>query len=80
MENGTGFDQKKCIQLSDLIRVKNLKDVFRSLHPNSRDFTFFRTSSAPSRLDRFYLPEDQLVKVVQVEHVSRMQKKFGLPI
>ena len=65
----------KCVQLSYLIRVKNLKDVFRSLHPNS---TVFRTSAAPSRLDRFYLPSDQLVKVGQVEHVALLSDHCGV--
>ena len=55
IENGTGFNQKKSTQLSDLVATKNLQDVYRYIRPMAREYTFFRASSAPSRLDRFYL-------------------------
>ena len=45
VENGTGFDQKKCPQLNDLISIKKLKDVYRAVYPLGREFTFFRTCS-----------------------------------
>ena len=44
IENGTGFQQKKCTQLADLVKTKNIWDSFRFLYPNSREFTFFRVS------------------------------------
>ena len=53
IENGTGYKQKSCPQLADLVKVKNLKDVYRYFNPKGREFTFYRTSAAPSRLDRF---------------------------
>ena len=49
IENGTGFSQKKCPQLSDLVASKNLRDIFRYRNPRTREFTFFRTNCAPSR-------------------------------
>ena len=49
IENGTGFNQKKCPQLSALVTTKNLQDIFRYMHPRSKEFTFFRTNCAPSR-------------------------------
>ena len=70
VEDGIGFQQKNCPQLADLVKAKKLKDVFRYLNPLSKEFTFFRTASAPSRLDRFYLSFDILVRVLQVEHVA----------
>ena len=72
VENGTGFDQKKCPQLADLVSVKNLQDVFRSKYPRGREYTFFRTSAAPSRLDRYYLPMNFVQKVEQVKHVASL--------
>ena len=53
VENGVGFNQKKCPQLLDLVNAKSLRDVFRHVYPNKKEYTFFRTSCAPSRLDRF---------------------------
>ena len=63
IENGTGFNQKKCQQLSDLVATKNLQDIFRHMHPRTKEFTFFRTNCAPSRLDRFYLSGETLKEV-----------------
>ena len=80
VENGTGFQQKNCPQLSDMVRAKKLKDVFRSLYPNSREFTFFRATAAPSRLDRFYLASDLLEGVGQVEHVASLSDHCGVVI
>ena len=40
IENGTGFNQKKCPQLSDLVATKNLQDVFRHIYPRTKEFTF----------------------------------------
>ena len=62
IENGIGFNQKKCPQLLDLVNIKSLKDVFRHLHANKKEYTFFRTSCAPSRLDRFYVMPGTLAK------------------
>ena len=78
VENGTGFQQKNCLQLADLVRAKNLKDVYRSLYPNIREYTFFRATAAPSRLDRFYLASDLLPGVLQVEHVASLSDHCGV--
>ena len=76
--NMTGFDQKNCPQLADLVKVRSLTDVFRFQYPNIREFTFFRTSAAPSRLDRFYIPADLLIKVGQVEHIASLSDHCGV--
>ena len=48
VENGTGFNQKNCPQLLDLVNIQELRDVFRHFYPNKKEYTFFRTSCAPS--------------------------------
>jgi hypothetical protein len=53
VENGTGFMQKRCPQLDDLVKGKNVHDIFRRLHPDAKEYTFFRASAAPSRLVGF---------------------------
>ena len=78
IDNGIGFDKKKSPQLADLVTIKNLKDVFRSFYPTSKEFTFFRTSAAPSRLDRFYVTEDVLPKVCSVEHLASLSDHCGV--
>ena len=78
IENGTGYDQKKCPQLSDLVKIKKLKDVFRALFPDSREFTFFRSSAAPSRLDRFYIPAVLITKVLHVDHIASLSDHCGV--
>ena len=78
VENGTGFNQKKCPQLVDLVNIKSLRDVFRHLHPNRKEYTFFRTSCAPSRLDRFYLSQELLQRVNSVQHVASLSDHCGV--
>ena len=78
IENGVGFDQKGCHQLADLVRIKNFKDVFRSTYPNRREFTFFRSSASPSRLDRFYIAEDLLGKTFCIEHIASLSDHCGV--
>ena len=78
IENGTGFNQKKCPQLSDLVTIKNLQDIFRYVYPRTKEFTFFRTNCAPSRLDRFYLSHDLLREVKLIKHVASLSDHFGV--
>ena len=78
IENGTGFNQKKCPQLSDLVDTGNLHDVFRHRNPSTKEFTFFRTNCAPSRLDRFYLSREHLKEVDLIEHVASLSDHCGV--
>ena len=78
IENGTGFNQKKCPQLSDLVATKNLRDIFRHRNPRTKEFTFFRTNCAPSRLDRFYLSHECLKEVKLIEHVASLSDHCGV--
>ena len=78
VENGTGYRQKTCPQLSDLVRVKKLSDTFRYMHPNKREFTFFRSNAAASRLDRIYLSEDILDRVSFIEHIASLSDHCGV--
>ena len=78
VENGTGFLQKRCLQLADLVNGKNFQDIFRYLHPVAKEYTFFRASAAPSRLDRFYFSQDLLHRVKLVEHVASLSDHCGV--
>ena len=78
IENGVGFDHKNSPQLADLVNIKGLKDVYRSVYPQGREFTFFRSSAAPSRLDRLYVAGDLLTKVLSVEHVASLSDHCGV--
>ena len=78
VENGTGFNKKKCPQLLDLVNIKSLRDVFRHLHPNKKEYTFFRTSCAPSRLDRFYVSQELMQRVNSVQHVASLSDHCGV--
>ena len=78
VENGIGFDQKKCPQLSDLVHSMTFKDMFRFLYPRRREYTFFRPNSAFSRLDRFYVPSCLINHVHLVEHVPSLSDHHGI--
>ena len=78
IENGVGFDIKNSPQLADLVKIKNFKDVYRSIYPNGREFTFFRSSAAPSRLDRLYVAGDLLSEVCSVKHLASLSDHCGV--
>ena len=78
VENGTGFSQKKCPQLADLVKGKNLHDAFRHLYPDTKEYTFFRANAAPSRLDRFYLSHALLARLRLVKHVASLSDHCGV--
>ena len=78
VENGAGFNQKKCPQLLDLVNIKSLIDAFRHFYPTKKEYTFFRTSCAPSRLDRFYLSQELLQRVNSVQHVASLSDHCGV--
>ena len=54
------FHNKKSKALEDLVKTFNYHDIFRVMHGNKREFTYFSPNSSPSRLDRAYLPERAL--------------------
>ena len=62
------FADKKCPALHDLIETFNYSDVYRLLHPDGEEYTFFRPSCAASRLDRFYAPPGLIQGVRSVTH------------
>ena len=68
IEDGRGFDSKKCPVLADITSAGSLFDPFRFLHPHKKEFTFFRPGCAASRLDRFYLSRDLESDVCSVSH------------
>ena len=78
VENGTGYDQKKCPQLLDLVSGLGLTDVFRCFYPRKREFTFFRPNTAPSRLDRFYVSLNLNNQVTSVRHVASLSDHHGI--
>ena len=78
LEDGTGFSQKSCPALKELIHVKALKDISRVKNPGSKEFTFYRPGSTPSRLDRFYISEGSMGKVGPVMHVASLSDHMGI--
>ena len=63
-----------------MVNVKSLIDAYRHFHPNKKEYTFFRTSCAPSRLDRFYVSQEILPKVNSVQHVASLSDHCGVLI
>ena len=79
VENGTGFSQKNCHALKDLISAYNLKDGFRIHNPRAKEFTFFRPGKAASRIDRFYIPSE-FSENASVSHVASLSDHFGVTL
>lgn len=48
-----------------------LKDVFRSLNPNTKSCTYFsHSSNVQSRLDRFYISNNLCTQVTRLRHIA----------
>ena len=71
MENGTGFTQKSCNALKDLVSSQHLLDAFRIRYPGAKEFTFFRPGKAASRLDRYYISASLSCNVL-VRHIASL--------
>ena len=54
--------------LDTLVQDFSLSDAFSSLHPDKREFTFYRASVTRSRLDRLYLSPGLLPGLTAVQH------------
>ena len=80
IEGGIGFDQKKCPALGDLVLAVGLVDSFRAKFPTKKEFTFFRASCAPSRLDRFYTSAGLMKEVHSVNHVASLSDHCGIKL
>ena len=80
IEGGVGFNQKKCPALEDLVRVVDLADIFRSQFPRKQEFSFFRASCAPSRLDRFYASAKLVSDVISVSHKASLSDHCGIMV
>ena len=76
VENGTGFKQKLCLPLKDLIFSHSLVDIFRLHNPRVQEFTFFRPGKAASRLDRFYASLS-LSESARVTHIASLSDHCG---
>ena len=75
-----GFDQKNCPALKDLLQVGGLVDIFRANFPRKNEYTFYRASCAPSRLDRFYSSVSILDKVQSVCHIASLSDHCGIKL
>ena len=78
IEGGVGFSQKLCPAFNDLRKFTGLCDAFRNEHPRKEEYTFYRPGSAPSRLDRSYIPGGLLDNLLNVCHVSSLSDHCGV--
>ena len=78
IKGGTGFSQKVCPALRDLVRSYDLCDVFRHEFPRKEEFTFFRAGKAPSRIDRFYLSRSLVEGLSGTQHVASLSDHCGV--
>ena len=62
------FREKFSKDLDNLVKTFKYSDSFRTLHPTSREFTFYRASCSPARLDRIYVPPHLLASLLSVSH------------
>ena len=74
------FRDKFSKELDCLVKSFKYSDAFRVLHPHKVEFTFYRASCAPSRLDRVYLPPHITGKVLSSAHHPGLADHWGLEI
>ena len=64
----TNYRDKVSKDLDNLVKTFKYSDSFRALHPASIEFTFYRASCSPARLDRVYVPPHLLASLVSASH------------
>ena len=74
------YKDKYCKELDSLVKSFKYRDAFRVLHPQKIEFTFYRASCAPSRLDRIYLPPHIATKVLSAAHHPGLADHWGLEV
>ena len=69
MEHDRYFQDRKSVDLQNIVTEFNLIDAFRHLYKYKKEFTWQgRDGASASRLDRFYLPENLCECLVEVSH------------
>lgn len=58
------YQRKKCEPLKQVIELFGYSDIWRNLHPDTSEYTFFRANNTPARLDRIYCPPLLVSQVV----------------
>ena len=74
------FKEKYCKDLDGLLKSFNYSDAFRIQHPNTAEFTFYRASCAPSRLDRVYLPQHLTCHHKATTHQPGLADHWGVHV
>ena len=72
------YKAKTCPALKELVTLFQYTDMFRSLHPQAIEFTFYRPHLSPSRLDRIYAPNNLKELVSSVQHMSLLSDHKAL--
>ena len=80
LENSKYFDDRKSLDLTNILRDFDMVDAFRHVHGRKKEFTWQgRDGASASRLDRFYLPRGLVGQVVGMSHhASYSDHKFGM--
>ena len=80
LENGTYFNDRKSLDLENIIQEFKYIDAFRHLHGRRREYTWQgRDGASASRLDRIYIPDWMAPHLVSMaHHTGYSDHKFGL--
>ena len=80
LENDRYFDDRKSLDLTNIIKEFSMVDAFRHLHGRKKEFTWQgRDGAVASRLDRFYVPDWMAKHLVSMSHhAGYSDHKFGV--
>ena len=80
LENDRYFDDRKSLDLTNIIKDFDMIDAFRHLHGRKKEFTWQgRDGAVASRLDRFYVPDWMAKHLVSMSHhAGYSDHKFGI--
>ena len=77
-DTSANLQEKYCKDLDNLLKSFRYSDAFRIQHPNTSEFTFYRASCAPSRLDRVYIPPHLLGSLMSTSHHPGLADHWGV--
>ena len=74
------FRDKYSLDLDSLVKSFRYCDSYRVLHPKAVEFTFYRASCSPARLDRVYLPPHLATSLKSVSHQPEVADHWSVHV
>ena len=74
------YNNKKCIELGQLLREKGLVDASEMMKQPTPCFTFQRPGTGSARLDRWYIPKERSQELISIQNIVTLSDHKAVEI